>query len=84
MVRFGTDNVADSMALGKEASEYISTQFPSPIKLEFEKVLPICYKCIYVISYRWGFFQFLYISLILWICILFVKIATLNIYLFML
>ena len=39
MVRFGTDNVAGSMDLGKEASEYVSTQFPSPIKLEFEKVL---------------------------------------------
>ena len=38
MVRFGTDNVADSMGLGKEASEYVSTQFPLPIKLEFEKV----------------------------------------------
>ncbi len=39
MVRFGTDNVTGSMDLGKEASEYVSTQFPSPIKLEFEKVL---------------------------------------------
>lgn len=39
MVRFGPDSVADSMSLGREASEYVSTQFPSPIKLEFEKVV---------------------------------------------
>ena len=38
MVRFGTETVADSMKLGKEAAEYISAHFPHPIKLEFEKV----------------------------------------------
>ena len=38
MVRFGTETVADSMKLGKEAAEYISLHFPHPIKLEFEKV----------------------------------------------
>ena len=38
MIRFGCDNVEDSMSLGKEAAAYVSTQFPSPIKLEFEKV----------------------------------------------
>ena len=38
MIRFGCDNVQDSMTLGKEAAAYVSTQFPSPIKLEFEKV----------------------------------------------
>ena len=38
MVRFGTSTVAESMELGKEAAEHISSQFPHPIKLEFEKV----------------------------------------------
>jgi DNA polymerase delta subunit 1 len=38
MVRFGVATVAESMELGQEAASYISTQFPSPIKLEFEKV----------------------------------------------
>ena len=38
MVRFGVATVAESMSLGKEAAEYVSSQFPSPIKLEFEKV----------------------------------------------
>ena len=38
MVRFGTLTVAESMELGKEAAEHISSQFPHPIKLEFEKV----------------------------------------------
>ena len=38
MVRFGASTVAKSMELGKEAAEHISSQFPHPIKLEFEKV----------------------------------------------
>lgn len=38
MVRFGVDTVAESMELGKEAAVYISSTFPFPIKLEFEKV----------------------------------------------
>ena len=38
MVRFGASTVAESMELGKEAAEHISSQFPHPIKLEFEKV----------------------------------------------
>ena len=38
MVKFGPDNVPDSMELGKEAAEYVSKHFVSPIKLEFEKV----------------------------------------------
>jgi len=38
MVRFGVDTVGESMELGKEAAEYISTTFLKPIKLEFEKV----------------------------------------------
>lgn len=38
MVRFGASTVAESMVLGKEAAEHISSQFPHPIKLEFEKV----------------------------------------------
>ena len=38
MVRFGVTTVAESMSLGKEAAEYVSSKFASPIKLEFEKV----------------------------------------------
>ena len=38
MVRFGVKTVAESMELGREAADMISSQFPHPIKLEFEKV----------------------------------------------
>ena len=38
MVRFGVLTVAESMDLGKKAAEYVSSHFPHPIKLEFEKV----------------------------------------------
>ena len=38
MVKFGFDTVAESMDLGREAAEYVSSHFVSPIKLEFEKV----------------------------------------------
>ena len=38
MIQFGVATVAESMALGQEAAEYISSQFPEPIRLEFEKV----------------------------------------------
>nr|XP_054761921.1 DNA polymerase delta catalytic subunit-like [Lytechinus pictus]XP_054761922.1 DNA polymerase delta catalytic subunit-like [Lytechinus pictus] len=38
MVKFGVTTVAESMELGKDAAMWISDEFPSPIKLEFEKV----------------------------------------------
>ncbi|CAL8087292.1 unnamed protein product [Orchesella dallaii] len=38
MVRFGAKTVADAMVMGKEAAEFVSSKFVSPIKLEFEKV----------------------------------------------
>jgi len=38
MVKFGTDSVAESMRLGQEAADLVSTTFLKPIKLEFEKV----------------------------------------------
>lgn len=38
MVRFGFETVAESMDIGREAAEYISSHFVKPIKLEFEKV----------------------------------------------
>jgi DNA polymerase delta subunit 1 len=38
MVRFGTSNLAEAMALGKEAAAEVSKQFINPIRLEFEKV----------------------------------------------
>ena len=38
MVKFGTNDIAEAMRLGKEAAAYVSTKFIAPIKLEFEKV----------------------------------------------
>lgn len=38
MCKFGFETVAEAMELGKEAAEFISSKFVSPIKLEFEKV----------------------------------------------
>ncbi|RKP35791.1 delta DNA polymerase [Dimargaris cristalligena] len=38
MVKFGTQNLPDAMALGREAAEFVTTKFVNPIKLEFEKV----------------------------------------------
>ena len=38
MVKFGVDNLEEAMKLGQEASEYVSSKFLKPIKLEFEKV----------------------------------------------
>ena len=38
MVKFGGSDIEKSMQLGKEAAEFISKTFVSPIKLEFEKV----------------------------------------------
>ncbi|KAG8679676.1 DNA-directed DNA polymerase delta, partial [Ceratobasidium sp. 395] len=38
MVRFGTQDLESTMALGAEAAEYVTTKFIRPIKLEFEKV----------------------------------------------
>lgn len=38
MCKFGVETVQEAMKLGKEAAEAISTKFPYPIKLEFEKV----------------------------------------------
>lgn len=38
MVRFGVQTVEEAMKLGKEAADYITTLFPPPVKLEFEKV----------------------------------------------
>lgn len=37
MVKFGTASLAESMRLGRDAAEYVSSKFKSPIKLEFEK-----------------------------------------------
>ncbi|KAL5336422.1 DNA polymerase family B-domain-containing protein [Aspergillus crustosus] len=38
MVKFGVTELADAMKLGKEAADFVSSKFPKPIKLEFEKV----------------------------------------------
>ena len=38
MVKFGVDTVEAAMALGREACQSITKKFPSPIKLEFEKI----------------------------------------------
>ncbi len=37
LVAFGTNDIAASMELGKEAAAYVSRHFIAPIKLEFEK-----------------------------------------------
>ena len=39
MVKFGSNELEECMAIGREAAAYISEQFPQPIKLEFEKVI---------------------------------------------
>lgn len=38
MVKFGVDTIAEAMALGQEAANYVTKFFVQPIKLEFEKV----------------------------------------------
>ncbi|XP_006986263.1 DNA polymerase delta catalytic subunit [Peromyscus maniculatus bairdii] len=38
MCRFGVSSVAEAMSLGREAANWVSSHFPSPIRLEFEKV----------------------------------------------
>ena len=38
MVKFGTEDIAEAMRLGKIAADLISETFVKPIKLEFEKV----------------------------------------------
>jgi DNA polymerase delta subunit 1 len=38
MVKFGTKDLAEAMKLGQDASEFVSSKFIKPIKLEFEKV----------------------------------------------
>lgn len=38
MVKFGVKTLEESMALGREAAEFVSSKFVKPIKLEFEKV----------------------------------------------
>ncbi|XP_052020135.1 DNA polymerase delta catalytic subunit isoform X1 [Apodemus sylvaticus] len=38
MCRFGVSSVAEAMSLGREAADWVSSHFPSPIRLEFEKV----------------------------------------------
>lgn len=38
MVKFGVADLAESMKMGEEAAQYVSSKFIKPIKLEFEKV----------------------------------------------
>uniref|UniRef100_T1JE16 DNA polymerase n=1 Tax=Strigamia maritima TaxID=126957 RepID=T1JE16_STRMM len=38
MVKFGFDNLTETMQLGREAALYVTESFISPIKLDFEKV----------------------------------------------
>ena len=38
MCKFGVSTVEEAMQMGREGAEYISSKFPHPIKLEFEKV----------------------------------------------
>lgn len=38
MVNFGVKTLEETMKFGREAAEYVSTQFTKPIRMEFEKV----------------------------------------------
>ncbi|CAG2060837.1 unnamed protein product [Timema podura] len=38
MIKFGVKTLEEAMKLGREAAEYVSSKFVSPIKLEFEKI----------------------------------------------
>jgi DNA polymerase delta subunit 1 len=38
MVKFGVKTLEEAMDLGRDAASYVSTKFPPPIRLEFEKV----------------------------------------------
>lgn len=38
MIKFGVKTLEESMQLGREAAEFVSSKFVKPIKLEFEKV----------------------------------------------
>ena len=38
MVKFGVPTIEEAMKLGKEAADYVTQYFVTPIKLEFEKV----------------------------------------------
>ena len=38
MIKFGVDNLHDAMILGRESSEFVTSNFKKPIKIEFEKV----------------------------------------------
>ncbi|XP_014256451.1 DNA polymerase delta catalytic subunit isoform X2 [Cimex lectularius] len=38
MVKFGVPSLEETMKLGREAAEYVTSKFIAPIKLEFEKV----------------------------------------------
>ncbi|ELP86560.1 DNA polymerase delta catalytic subunit, putative [Entamoeba invadens IP1] len=38
MVKFGTSDLKEAIRVGKEAAEYVTSKFPKPINLEFEKV----------------------------------------------
>ena len=38
MVKFGTKDLREAMKLGEEASQFVTSKFVKPIKLEFEKV----------------------------------------------
>ena len=45
MCRFGVSSVAEAMALGREAADWVSGHFPHPIRLEFEKVHAAPFLC---------------------------------------
>eukprot|EP01126_Amoeba_proteus_P066050 TRINITY_DN9493_c0_g3_i7.p1 TRINITY_DN9493_c0_g3~~TRINITY_DN9493_c0_g3_i7.p1 ORF type:complete len:566 (-),score=104.93 TRINITY_DN9493_c0_g3_i7:1403-3100(-) len=38
MINFGVDTVEEAIKMGREASQLVTTKFPKPINLEFEKV----------------------------------------------
>lgn len=56
MCRFGVSSVAEAMSLGREAAGWVSSHFPSPIQLEFEKVRVPCLSSVQTVGSRQSVF----------------------------
>ena len=45
MIKFGTADLKEAMAMGQEAADMVTRSFIKPIKLEFEKVYLVMSMC---------------------------------------
>lgn len=54
MVKFGCQTVGEAMPLAEKAAEEVSKIFPKPIKLEFEKVISVFIKLLFIYRLRNG------------------------------